>query len=185
MVSGKDAGKVLIYRLFLKLAKTLRKKQKIIRKKSNGIRKGCREGSHLQIVLKTGTNPEKKTKKMKNTTPSPIHCKAWQNTHEIKHLAYASLYAHYHCFPSGFVFYFILFCFFFWFLSWLVSNCFLSCHEFFSFDLFLGFFFFFLYFIFSWVWGVVWEVIFVKNMWWLANCKTHKISRNQNKVSEA
>ena len=55
---------------------------------------------------------KKKTKQMKNTTPSPIHCKAWQNTHEIKHLAYASLYTLYHCFPSGFVFYLILFCFF-------------------------------------------------------------------------
>ena len=59
---GKDAGTVLIYRLFSKLAKTLRKKQKIIRKKSNSRGKGCRDGSHLQIVLKTGENPEKKTK---------------------------------------------------------------------------------------------------------------------------
>ena len=55
--------------------------------------------------------------------------------------------------------------FFFWFLFWLVSNCFLSCQEFFSFDLFLGFVFFFfdffLYFIFFLDLGVVWEVIFV------------------------
>ena len=38
------------------------KTQKIIRKTSNSMGKGCREGSHLQIVLKTGKNPEKKTK---------------------------------------------------------------------------------------------------------------------------
>ena len=37
------------------------KAQKIIRKRSNSMRKGCREGFHLQIVLKTGKNPEKKT----------------------------------------------------------------------------------------------------------------------------
>ena len=59
---GKDAGKVFIYRLFSKLAKTVRKKQKIIRKKSNSMGKGCREAFHLQIVLKTGKNREKKTK---------------------------------------------------------------------------------------------------------------------------
>ena len=62
IVWGKDAGKVFIHRVFSKLAKTLRKKQKIIRKKSNSMGKGCREGSHPQIVLKTGKNPEKKTK---------------------------------------------------------------------------------------------------------------------------
>ena len=38
------------------------KTQKLIRKTSNSMGKGCREGSHLQIVLKTGKNPEKKQK---------------------------------------------------------------------------------------------------------------------------
>ena len=38
------------------------KKQKIIRKKSNSMGKGCREGSRPQIVLKTGKNHEKKQK---------------------------------------------------------------------------------------------------------------------------
>ena len=31
--------------------------------------KGCREGSHLQIVLKTGKNPEKKTKNNEKKNP--------------------------------------------------------------------------------------------------------------------
>ena len=58
---GKGCREGVHLQIVLKTGKTLRKKQKKIRKKSNSMGKGCREDFHLHIALKTGKKPEKKT----------------------------------------------------------------------------------------------------------------------------
>ena len=111
--------------------------------------KGCRDGSHLQIVLKTGKNPEKKKQKIIRKKSNSMFFAFPIMVSSIGVL-------------SGCVFYLICF----WFLSWFVSIVFFWVVTYSSvlicfWDLF---FLFFLYFIFFLDLGVVWEVIFVNTV---------------------